>query len=192
MNDKENVRKDKIQKGAVLMKIHMKWDILSISLNHYQSFLNFMELNLSKVDFFVILSDENLKVKGSLNDLTINDLSNYPKCIFKEEEFSKIVKKEIFGKTEKNNDSILDFTFTQIVAPELIKDNLESFVDVRIHSIKCDIYVQILMNLVDYILIQIMGIINNPDVFRNFNDAGIKEINVDEINVDEDDENIDD
>lgn len=180
-NEKIEERKNQIQKGSVLMKLHMQWETLSVSLNHYKSFLNVMELNLSKFDLFVVISDESLKVKGCLNDLTIKDLSNYPKCLYREEEYPKIIKKEIFGKTEKNNDSILDFEYTQILMKEMIRDDIDSIIDVKIHSIKCEIYVQIIMNLVDYILIQIMGVINNPELLKSFQESSKKENNIEEM-----------
>ena len=180
-SEKIDERRNQIQKGSVLMKLHMKWETLSVSLNHYKTFLNVMELNLSKFDLFVVISDESLKVEGCLNDLTINDLSNYPKCLYREEQYPNIIKKEIFGKTEKNNDSILDFAYKQILSQEIIKDNVDSFVDVKIHSIKCEIYVQIIMNLVDYILIQIMGVINNPELLKSFAESSKKENNINEM-----------
>ena len=173
----------KIHSGVTLLKLHFKWDILSISLIHYETFLNTMELNLSDVDFYTILTDKMLVIKGSLNDLTIQDLSNYPKIIYHEEDYFKVIKKEIFGKTEKQRDSsILDFSYTKIISSDLIEDNFDSFIDLKIHSIKANVYVQIIMNLVDYFMIQILGVINNPDLFiQNLQEPNFKNTHISEV-----------
>ena len=142
-----------------------------------------MELNLSDVDFYTILTDKMLVIKGSLNDLTIQDLSNYPKIIYHEEDYFKVIKKEIFGKTEKQRDSsILDFSYTKIISSDLIEDNFDSFIDLKIHSIKANVYVQIIMNLVDYFMIQILGVINNPDLFiQNLQEPNFKNTHISEV-----------
>ena len=174
-NLEESKIKNKLESNVVLLKLNVKWDILSISLIHYQTFLNSIELNLSDVNFLMILTAETFNIKGSLNDLTIQDLSNYPQCLYKEEDYLRIIKNEIFGKNEKKiENSILDFSFTQIISPNLIKNNIDKILDVKIHSIKSNIYVQIIMKLVDYFLIQILEVINNPDVLKNLMDSEFK------------------
>ena len=75
---------------------------------------------------------------------------------------------------KKIENSILDFSFTQLFSPNLIKNNIDTILEVKIHSIKSNIYVQIIMNLVDYFLIQILGMINNPDILKNLMDSEFK------------------
>lgn len=163
----KNKKKDNFQKGVVLLKMNLKWENLCVFLVHSSKYIEICKLDLTNFDLFVTLTDEMIKIKGALNNLTINDMSNYPNFIINEDDYNKIRAKEIFGSANENqNSSILDFTFTQILSKEMIKNNCDCLIDVHIHSIQSQIYLQIIMNLVDYILIDLIQALDNPKMFE--------------------------
>ncbi|KAL4445126.1 hypothetical protein ABPG74_018854 [Tetrahymena malaccensis] len=186
-----------IQNSEVILvkaKVHVRQ--IALNLVHRKTKLNQNQLNLQCTQIEFIQKADEMVLSGSLQNLQIFDLTNYPNTIYKEEDYKFQRKQEIVGlwyeteellthvKEEKpqiydKKANLLNFNVTilETTSKKFNHSTRETiFVDAFINSIHIDFMMQPVMRLIDYLLVQIIGVVTAPEGFKEDSNIAVSKL----------------
>jgi hypothetical protein len=104
---------------------------------------------------------------GSLSNLQLHDLTNYPNTLI-QNDVDNIKPKELFGIAKSGNDenqrSLIKLEF-KMINPQFSyvpEDFHTNELTVKIDSIRIDYYQQVILRLINYITEQLLGAVSKP------------------------------
>lgn len=131
--------------------------------------------SLSRVEITFISKLSKIHLKGKLSNLQLHDLTNYPKTLTTKD-FESIVPTELFGMKQKkktSSGSLIDLELEQlnnlIVQP--YKDLSNGNLRVNISQIRINLYMQVIMRIIDFANTQLIPALDAKKKFETLNVA---------------------
>lgn len=104
-------------------------------------------------------------LQGSLGNLQVNDLTNFPNTIYLEEDWQLIKSQELIGLLKKEGaSSLLEVEFRALTdgSSKIKADNVSTFLKVNFNSIHISYIQRPILRLLDYSLVQLLGPLGTP------------------------------
>lgn len=142
---------------------------VSLSLVHRKNFLSIGELRISNTKILFQQKLQEMYLELELGNFQLIDLTNYPKTLYKESQFNEAKRRQLLGlettSKEENPPLILiKFSSFQEGNPK-IKNNINSMAQIEVSSVRVDFVMQPIFRILDYVLVQILGVLTNPSSF---------------------------
>ena len=123
-----------------------------------------------------------MSIKLDLGNLQLFDLSNYPNTLHEEKQWKNVKPFELLGVCD-DKQSLMKIEFTSFADGSVkIKDDVNSFAHIYINSIKIDFLMQPIFRILDFILVQMLASLTNPEALDSRLKKKTKEI-IDPIEI---------
>jgi len=143
----EELEKKKIERedeNHIMMDIELSLQEITLCAINKKTNLGEFELSVKQASVKFIGKPKETQVNLELNNIQLFDLSNYPHTLIKEDDYSKIQKREIIG-IDKKKSSLLKLDFKSYdPSNPLVKDHTTSFFNLELQSISVDFIFQVI------------------------------------------------
>jgi hypothetical protein len=109
--------------------------------------------SISNVSIEFITKVTGMALTGTLQNLQLHDLTNYPETLISSE-FARIMPNELFGISQKEgSQSLIKLSFEKINSDvaELPESNISGYLGVTVDQIQVNFYMQVVMRILDFV-----------------------------------------
>ena len=143
----------------ILVDLNISMSVIGVRLIHKTSYVCMAELALSGTKLEIQMKALEMKVKGKFEDLQLFDMTNYPDTLDSNIEHEKVKPYELFGAAEGSEGGLMDLMFVKydVKHPKAdLKNNIYSFVEIKIRGIKINYLQQPILRILDYLTGQLL------------------------------------
>ena len=151
-----------------VIQLKVRFSLEKISLIMVNEVKNIYQAHASisaiKIEFISKLTG--MKLDGTLSNLQLHDLTNYPDTLT-QSDFNSIVPNELFGISSKeDSNSLITLGFEKINSDiaELEETNVNGYLNVSVDQIKVNFYMQVVMRILDYLTGQLLAALSIDDL----------------------------
>jgi hypothetical protein len=142
-----------VKPDHTLIEIKLTVESISLYLNNIKINLTIGLITMRNLDTTILIKDGGTETEGSLGNLEINDLTNWPKTVF-----LTGITTEIFS-ARKNPNGMLNFKILNYYEGNPKKrDNINNEIEINMNSVNFCYYNQPFRRIVDYLLYKVLGV----------------------------------
>ena len=146
-------KKITVKPDHTLIEIKLTVESISLYLNNIKINLTIGLITMRNLDTTILIKDGGTETEGSLGNLEINDLTNWPKTVF-----LTGITTEIFS-ARKNPNGMLNFKILNYYEGNPKKrDNINNEIEINMNSVNFCYYNQPFRRIVDYLLYKVLGV----------------------------------
>ena len=169
LKTQETLEVAKADMDEEIIVFNLKLFLKKVSLNmvHRKNFLSIAELNISDTRVTLQLKLQEMYFELELGNFQLIDLTNYPNTLHEENEHKLSKRRELLGLDLNTNEKALinvKFMSYQEMCSK-IKKNITSEAIINVNSVKVDFAMQPIFRILDYVLVQIVGVLTTPEIF---------------------------
>ncbi|CAD8058857.1 unnamed protein product [Paramecium sonneborni] len=157
----QNVNFDNMQ-DIILIDINVKIRSINAILVHRFTTLPLAEINIQNTEIGLIKYVDEIQLNGSLGNLQLFDLTNYPNTLSKESEYKLINPKQMIG-VKHQQQSLLKVQLNLLSeGSQKIVNNVNIIINVDMSQLIIHVMMQPVLRLLDYTLQQLLFALSNP------------------------------
>ncbi|KAL4496109.1 hypothetical protein ABPG72_015531 [Tetrahymena utriculariae] len=177
--DSDNLSQSSIGKSAIspeslqenesiILQAKIQIHEIKVVLINRRNHLPVNDISIQNIGLIFQQKSDEMFLKGSLGNLQVNDLTNFPNTIYLEDDWQKIKPQELIGLLEKDGaSSLLEVEFRSLSdgSNKIKSDNVATFLKVNFSSIHISYIQRPILRLLDYSLVQLLGPLGTPQFF---------------------------
>ena len=156
-----------IQVDQEIKVVNLNLLLKKVSLNmvHRKNYLSIAELNISQTRIQLQMKLQELYLEVEIGNFQLIDLTNYPKTLYQESQYKISQRRELLG-IENDSQSLMNIKFQsfQPGSPKIV-NKIASIAQIHISSVRVDFAMQPIFRILDYVLVQIVGVLTSPEMF---------------------------
>ncbi|CAD8141116.1 unnamed protein product [Paramecium pentaurelia] len=157
----QTVKFDNMQ-DIILMDVNVKIRSINAILVHRFTILPLAEIKIENTEIGLIKYVDELQLNGTLGNLQLFDLTNYPNTLSQESEYDQIQPKQMIG-VKHQQQSLLKVSLILFSdGSSKIFNNVNIIIDVEMSQLIINVMMQPVLRLLDYTLQQLLYALQNP------------------------------
>ncbi|EGR30928.1 PH domain protein [Ichthyophthirius multifiliis] len=155
---------------SILLQAKVCISEIKVVLINRRTKLSMADISLKQTQLVFNKKSDEILLDGTLGNLQVNDLTNYPQTIYLEDDWNKSKPQELVGLLKKQgSESLLKVQFRQLSegSNKIQEDNNATFIKVDISSIHISYSQRPILRLLDYSLVQLLGPLSTPELYTD-------------------------
>ncbi|KAL4498677.1 hypothetical protein ABPG73_003474, partial [Tetrahymena malaccensis] len=160
---------------SIILQAKVQIHEIKVVLINRRNHLPVNDISIQNIDLKFQQKSDEMFLKGSLGNLQVNDLTNFPNTIYLESDWEKIRPQELIGLLKKDGaTSLLEVEFRSLSdgSNKIQSDNVATFLKVDFKSIHISYIQRPILRLLDYSLVQLLGPLGTPQFFVDEGEIG--------------------